>query len=83
MLLGGCHAGDALRYLSGREVAEVTAYANNVKGAFEYDANVVAVLRFADGTILRSRLGPTPSFSPGAGVEVSVADVRAFPAATG
>jgi predicted dehydrogenase len=51
MLLGGCHAVDAIRYLTGREVVEVTAYANNVKGLFEYDANVVAVLRFADGTI--------------------------------
>jgi len=51
MLLGGCHAVDALRYLTGREVVEVAAYSNNAKGLFEFDANVVAVLRFADGVI--------------------------------
>lgn len=51
MLLGGCHAADALRWFAGQEVAEVTAYSNNKKGHFEYDANVVAVLKFQDGTI--------------------------------
>ncbi|GAF84006.1 unnamed protein product [marine sediment metagenome] len=51
MLLGGCHAVDAIRYLSGEEVVEVTAYSNNKKGLFEYDANVVAVLKFAGGAI--------------------------------
>ena len=51
MLLGGCHAADALRWLSGEEVVEVTAMANNQKGLFEYDANVVAAMRLASGTI--------------------------------
>ncbi len=51
MLLGGCHALDAVRWLSGREVVEVTAYSNNKKGFYEYDANVVAVLKFEDGAI--------------------------------
>ncbi len=51
MLLGGCHAMDAMRWLSGDEVVEVTAVANNPKGLFEYDANVVAVMKFAGGTI--------------------------------
>jgi predicted dehydrogenase len=51
MLTGGCHAVDAIRYLTGLEVAEVAAFANNKKGKFEYPANVVAILRFADGTI--------------------------------
>ncbi len=50
-LLGGCHALDALRYLSGKDIAEVTAYATNPRKIFEFDADVVAVLRFADGTI--------------------------------
>ncbi len=50
-LLAGCHALDALRYLSGKDIVEVTAYSNNPRKLFEYDANVVAVLRFADGTI--------------------------------
>jgi predicted dehydrogenase len=51
MLLGGCHAVDAMRWLSGDEVVEVTATANNPKGLFEYDANVVAAMKFAGGTI--------------------------------
>ena len=51
MLLGGCHAVDALRYFAGDEVAEVTAFSNNHKGLYEYDANVVAVLKFRSGMI--------------------------------
>jgi len=51
MLLAGCHAVDAIRWLSGDEVVEVTAYSNNTKGHFEYDANVVAVLKFKGGGI--------------------------------
>ncbi len=51
MLLGGCHAVDAIRWLAGDEVAEVTAYSNNIKGLFEYDSNVVAVLKFRGGGI--------------------------------
>ncbi len=51
MLFGGCHAIDAMRYFAGQEVIEVTAYANNVRGNFEYDSNVVAILKFASGAI--------------------------------
>jgi len=51
MLLGGCHAVDLMRWLAGDEVAEVTAMANNQKGRFEYDANVVAVMKFRSGVI--------------------------------
>ncbi|MEE8451278.1 MAG: Gfo/Idh/MocA family oxidoreductase [Thermoguttaceae bacterium] len=51
MLTGGCHAVDALRWFTGREVVEVAAFANNKKEKFEYPANVVAILRFDDGTI--------------------------------
>lgn len=51
MLLAGCHAVDALRWLVGDEVAEVSAVANNAKGLFEYDANVVAVMKFRGGAI--------------------------------
>ena len=43
MLLGGCHAVDAIRHFAGREIVEVAAFANNVKQNFEYDANVVAI----------------------------------------
>jgi predicted dehydrogenase len=51
MLLGGCHAVDALRWFAGREIVEVAAFANNIKKNFEFDANVVAILKFDDGSI--------------------------------
>lgn len=51
MLLAGCHAVDAARWLSGDEVVEVTAYANNFKGLFEYEANVVAIFKFQSGIV--------------------------------
>jgi len=54
MLLGGCHAIDALRWLVGDEVEEVTAYSNNRKGNFQYDANVVAVMKFRGGVIAKA-----------------------------
>jgi len=53
-LLGGCHAADAMRWLAGREVVEVAAMSNNKKGLFEYDANVAAVMKMADGTIAKT-----------------------------
>jgi len=51
MLTGGCHAVDAIRWLAGEEIVEVSAFANNVKQKFEYPANVVAALRFQSGAI--------------------------------
>ena len=51
MLLGGCHAVDALRWFVGDEVTEVSAVANNQKALYEYDANVVAVVKFRSGAI--------------------------------
>jgi predicted dehydrogenase len=51
MLLAGCHAVDAMRWLAADEVEEVAAMSNNRKGLFEYDANVVAVMRFRGGAI--------------------------------
>ncbi len=51
MLTGGCHAVDAIRWFAGRDIVEVSAYGNNQKGKFEYDANVVAVLKFEGGAI--------------------------------
>jgi predicted dehydrogenase len=51
MLTGGCHAVDAIRWLSGDEIVEVAAYGNNIKGKFEYPANVVAILKFQSGAI--------------------------------
>jgi predicted dehydrogenase len=51
MLLGGCHAVDALRWFADDDVEEVSAFSNNKKGLFEYDANVVAVMRFKSGIL--------------------------------
>jgi predicted dehydrogenase len=51
MLTGGCHAVDAIRYLTGEDIVEVSAFANNVRGKFEYPTNVVAVLRLTSGAI--------------------------------
>jgi predicted dehydrogenase len=54
MLLAGCHAVDTLRWLVGDEVEEVTAYSNNISQRFEYDANVVAALKFRGGVIAKT-----------------------------
>ncbi len=51
MLLAGCHAVDLLRWLSGDEVAEVSAVSNNERGLFEFDANVAAIVKFRNGAI--------------------------------
>lgn len=51
MLLGGCHAVDMLRWLTGDDAVEVYAMANNQRGLFEFPANVVAVIRFRSGLI--------------------------------
>jgi len=51
MLLAGCHAVDAMRWLSGDEVVEVAAMGNNQRGLFEYDANVAAIMKFRSGII--------------------------------
>lgn len=53
-LLGGCHAVDAIRWLSGLEVVEVSAMSNNKKGHYEYDANVVVAMKMEDGTIAKT-----------------------------
>jgi predicted dehydrogenase len=54
MLTAGCHALDALRWFVQDDVVEVSAMSNNHAGRFEYDANVVAILRFAGGAIGKS-----------------------------
>jgi predicted dehydrogenase len=51
MLTGGCHAVDALRWFAGEEIVEVSAFSNNKTGRFEYDANVVAILKLRSGAI--------------------------------
>jgi predicted dehydrogenase len=51
MLLAGCHAVDAIRWFIRDEVAEVSAFSNNVRGLYEYPANVVAIMKFRSGAI--------------------------------
>jgi predicted dehydrogenase len=51
MLLGGCHAVDALRWLTGDEVVEVSAVSTNPRKLFEFDPNVVATVRFRSGMV--------------------------------
>jgi len=54
MLLAGCHAVDALRWFIGDRAAEVSAFSNNTKRLYEYDANVVAVIKFRGGAIAKT-----------------------------
>ncbi len=54
LLTAGCHALDGLIWLMGSEVVEVTAMANTSRKnplRYEYDPNIVAILRFASGAI--------------------------------
>ena len=51
MLGAGCHAVDALRYFTGDEVAEVSAYSVKVNPVYEYDENIVASLKLKSGVI--------------------------------
>ncbi|HLK59725.1 MAG TPA: Gfo/Idh/MocA family oxidoreductase [Chthonomonadaceae bacterium] len=50
-LSAGCHAVDALRHFVRDEVTEVTAYANKRNPEYEYDTNVVGIVKFAGGAI--------------------------------
>lgn len=51
-LTGGCHAVDILRYLGG-EIVEVAAFSGpkRINPDYEYDPNVVASVRFANGAV--------------------------------
>lgn len=51
MLLAGCHALDAARWLTGDEVVEVSAVGQAGKGIYEYEPNVVAVMKFKSGIL--------------------------------
>ena len=50
-LSAGCHAVDAMRYFVQDEIVEVCAYSNKLNQDYEYDTNVVAVVKFAGGAI--------------------------------
>jgi predicted dehydrogenase len=51
LLLSGCHAVDALRQFMPGEVDEVMCYAGSFTGECEYDATMVLLLHFDNGTI--------------------------------
>lgn len=51
LLSAGCHAVDALRYFVQDEVVEATAYSNRRNPDYEYDTNLVGIVRFAGGGI--------------------------------
>lgn len=51
LLSAGCHAVDALRHFARDEVAEVTAYSNKRNPAYEYDTNIVGIVKFAGGAL--------------------------------
>lgn len=51
LLLGGCHAVDAIRYLVGRRVVEVSAYHTGRTKELDYPGTEIALLKFDDGSI--------------------------------
>lgn len=51
LLLAGCHAVDAIRFLVGRKVVEVSAYSTSRTKELEYPGTEIALLKFDDGTI--------------------------------
>jgi predicted dehydrogenase len=51
LLSAGVHAVDALRYFVQDEVDEVCAYSNKRNPEYEYDTNIVGILRFRGGAI--------------------------------
>jgi predicted dehydrogenase len=50
-LSAGCHAVDAIRFFTGDEVAEVSAYCTQVNPDYEYPPTVVGVLKFRGGAV--------------------------------
>ena len=51
LLVGGCHAVDAIRFLVDKEVIEVSAYSTTRTRELEYPGTEIALLKFADGSI--------------------------------
>jgi predicted dehydrogenase len=51
LLSAGCHAVDALRWFVQDEVEEVTAYSNRRNPDYEYDTNLVGILKFRGGAM--------------------------------
>jgi len=55
MLSGGCHAMDALRWITGKNVVEVSAYSTPVRPEtqFDYALTTAAVMQLEDGVVGR------------------------------
>lgn len=51
LLSAGIHAVDALRHFVGKDAEEVMAYSNKVNQVYEYDTNLVGIIKFAGGSI--------------------------------
>jgi predicted dehydrogenase len=51
LLLAGCHAVDAVRFLVGQHVVEVQAYSTSRHPEFEYPPTEILLLKFEDGTL--------------------------------
>ncbi|MDE2125143.1 MAG: Gfo/Idh/MocA family oxidoreductase [Armatimonadetes bacterium] len=51
LLSAGCHAVDAIRYFVQSDVETVSAFANKRNPEYEYDTNLVGILRFQSGAI--------------------------------
>ncbi|HNR29287.1 MAG TPA: Gfo/Idh/MocA family oxidoreductase [Candidatus Hydrogenedentes bacterium] len=53
ILVGGCHAVDALRWFARSEAVEVTAYQTKTENPNEYPGTITAIVKFANGAIGR------------------------------
>lgn len=51
MYTGGCHAVDIIRYLSGHEITEVSAYAHAGRADFDYPTTIVGAVKFDNGAV--------------------------------
>ena len=51
MLIGGCHAIDAMRFIVGKPVVEVTGVATSRTKVLDYPSTEIALLKFADGSV--------------------------------
>lgn len=51
MITGGCHTTDIIRYLSGHEVVEVSAYSTRARDDFDYPTTLVAAAKFDNGAV--------------------------------
>lgn len=51
MLVGGCHAVDAIRFLVGKPVIEVSGVQTTRTKELEYPSTEIALLKFADGSV--------------------------------